>query len=174
MQVDAIMSGGERAQLQVQMTPHWTMLANHDGAQVELALQAIVPSISAGLIYLYGASDARFGAVDALSMPAAAAELLLFAPLVPLLKCQEGFQVMAWSAWKDVASSVCFQDFGMPSSMVSSALGLEEEDQDSASLDSASNGAASEDKSEEELGEESENEDSEAQDSDGGCSDVSV
>lgn len=170
MQVDAIMSCGERTQLQVQMTPNWSVLTTYDGAQLELFLQAVMPSISAGLIYLFGPSDARFGAVDAL--PAAAAELLLFAPLVPLLKCPEGFQVMSWSAWKDVASSACFQDFGMPSSMVSSAVGLEDDDQDSASLDSNSIVAESEEKSVEELGEESESLDS-GDDSDA-CSNVSV
>jgi hypothetical protein len=171
MQVDAIMSSGNRAQLQVQMTPSWSVLTSYDGVQLELFLQAIMPSISAGLIYLFAPSDARFGAVDAL--PAAAVELLLFAPLVPLLKCPEGFQIMSWSAWKDVALSTCFQDFGMPSSMVSSAAALEDdEDLDSASLDSYSNAAESEDKTADEIGDESDiledGEDSDA------CSDVSV
>ena len=170
MQVDAVMSSGERAQLQVQMTPNWSILTSYDGAQLELFLQAIMPSISAGLIYLFGPSDARFGVVDAL--PAAATELLLFAPLVPLLKCPEGFQVMSWSAWKDVVMSACFQDFGMPSSMVSSALGLEGEDLDSASLDSNSNAAESDDKTAEELCDETEDLDSE--DVSDACSDVSV
>jgi hypothetical protein len=168
MQVDAVMSSGERAQLQVQMTPKWSILTTYEGVELELYLQAIVPSISAGLIYLFGAPDARLGAVEAL--PEAAAELLLFAPLVPLLKCPEGFQVISWSAWKEVASSACFQDFGMPSSMVSSAA-APDEDLDSASLDGSSN-AESEEKTADELGDESAGVDSDMDS--GACSDVSL
>jgi hypothetical protein len=144
MLVDAAMANGERAALQIQMTPDWRIQAaapGGSGAAAELTLQAVLPSVAVGLIYLFAASQPG-GEVDPLvwPLPTAASELLLYAPLVPLLKCSEGFQALAWSCWKEITASTCMQDFGMPPSLVPSctALGEEEEDLDVRSLQSES------------------------------------
>lgn len=148
MQVDAVISNGERKLLTIDMSPDWTISTTFEGESLKLVLQAIIPSISTGLIYLFANSKAFSGIAEPL--PAAASELLLFSPLVPLLKCPEGFQALSWTAWKEVTSSTCFQDFGMPSSMASSLPGLGEDDLEGESQESASNQADSD----EDMGEE--------------------
>jgi len=168
MQVDAVISNGERRLLDIEMSPDWTIHVVFEGESLKLVLQAITPSISTGLIYLFANTKPSCGLAEPL--PAAASELLLFAPLIPLLKCQEGFQALSWTAWKEVTSSTCFQDFGMPSSMASSLPGLGEDDIDAASIDSASNPADSGD----ETGEDRCESDAVMSDADSDeCSDVS-
>lgn len=169
MQVDAVIGNGERRLLDIEMSPDWTIQTVFEGESLKLVLQAITPSISAGLIYLFANSDPCCGVAEPL--PAAASELLLFAPLVPLVKCPQGFQALSWTAWKEVTSSTCFQDFGMPSSMASSLPGMGEDEIDVMSVESVSNPNDSE---EEDSGED--RGDSEAAASEGdsdGCSDVS-
>lgn len=169
MRVDAVICNGERRLLDIDMSPDWTIRTDFEGEALKLVLQAITPSISAGLIYLFANSQPDCGVAEPL--PAAASELLLFAPLVPLVKCPEGFQALSWTAWKEVTSSTCFQDFGMPVSMASSLPGMGEEDMDVASADSISNLDDSEEDSGEDLG------DSDAaasEDDSDGCSDVSA
>jgi len=144
MLVDAAMANGERAALQIQMTPDWRIQAaapGGGGAAEELTLQAVLPSVAVGLIYLFAASQPGDQADPLVwPLPTAAGELLLYAPLVPLLKCSEGFQALAWSCWKEITASTCMQDFGMPPSLAPSctALGEEEEDLDVRSLQSES------------------------------------
>lgn len=168
MQVDAVISNGERKLLNIDMSPDWTITTVFEGEPQRLVLQAVIPSICTGLIYLFANSNPSIGVAEPL--PSAASELLLFAPLVPLLKCPEGFQALSWSAWKDVTSSTCFQDFGMPASMASSALGVGDDELDADSLDSASGLTESDNEMEEEAC------DSEAGLTEGesdGCSDAS-
>jgi hypothetical protein len=170
MQVDAVVSNGERRLIDIDMSPDWTIRTVFEGESFELVLQAITPSISTGLIYLFANSKPLRGVAEPL--PAAASELLLFAPLVPLLKCPEGFQALSWNAWKEVTSSTCFQDFGMPSSMASSLPGLGEDDMDVASIESASEDLAN---SEEDSGEDLDESDAVASEADSdGCSEVST
>ena len=169
MQVDAVIWNGERRLLDIEMSPDWTIRTVFEGEALKLVLQAITPSISAGLIYLFANSQSDCGVAEPL--PAAASELLLFAPLVPLVKCPEGFQALSWTAWKEVTSSTCFQDFGMPASMASSLPGMGEEEMDVVSVDSVSNL----DDSEEEYGEDLKDSDAAASEGDSdGCSDVST
>lgn len=137
MQVDAAMSNGERCSLKIDMTPEWCIHAEAPGAgKVELALQAVLPSVTLGLIYLFAASEPLLGMADPLAspLPSAATELLLYAPLVPLLKCTQGFQALTWTSWKELTAATCLQDFGMPiSSLAASAAAGDDERSEAAS-----------------------------------------
>ena len=161
MQVDAAMSNGERKLIKIDMNPDWIIQASLGDRSVNLALQAVLPSVSTGLIYLFASSapldDGEFALVSPL--PSAASELLLYAPLVALIKCPEGFQALAWSAWKEITASSCLQDFGMPSSMAASLNGGVEDELDAQSLNSASCGMPETD---------------EEQESDDACEDVTL
>ena len=127
---------GERQLLRIDLLQDWSI----NTPLGTLSLQAIVPSISTGLLYLFARSSPLEGMeipwVEAL--PAAATELMLYAPLVVLIKCPESFRALSWNAWKEITTSSCLQDFGMPSSMATSLNGGGEEEMDVRSLKSES------------------------------------
>jgi len=129
MQVDAALSNGESRSVAIEMTPEWLVKAHVGERVVVLALQAVLPSVSTGLVYLFAASAPGDDIVSWVEpLPPAASELLLYAPLVPLVKCQAGFQALSWAAWKELATSSCLQDFGMPPSLATSLnAGLDDE-----------------------------------------------
>lgn len=147
MNVDAATANGERRNISVVMTADWCLRTS----DVDLPLQAVLPSISLGLVYLFAPSKQLEG--DVQPLPAAAAELLLYAPLVALVKCPQGFQSLSWSAWRDLTSSACLQDFGMPSSMATSLNAGVEEDLETQSLASISDMDFQEEAESEDLGE---------------------
>jgi len=180
MQVTAALSNGQKKMATIEMAPNWSIEAHLEGEQpVLLELQAVLPSISTGLIYFFTSSKPLYGLDEASvvgPLPHAANELLLYAPLVALVKRAEGFQALSWSAWRELTSASTALDFGMASSvgdscpMASMHEGLEDDGMDP-SLDADILSSESEGKT---AGSEESGEDEDLADADGSDDDDEV
>lgn len=105
MQVEAALADGKHCGVTIEMDNDWRIQTNYAQDQVVLHLQAVLPNSDKELLYLFAASDPRHGAVTPL--PPLASELLLYAPLVPLLKRpNNGFQALSWANWEAVVAEV--------------------------------------------------------------------
>jgi hypothetical protein len=138
MEVNAVLSNGGSKALHIEMSCDWFITSHFGDRPVQLSVQCVLPSISTGLIYLFANSEMSAESRPACPLPWAASELLLFEPVVALVKCAEGFQALSWNAWKELTTSTCLQDFGMPSSMTTSLNVMGEDEVDLQSLESAS------------------------------------
>jgi hypothetical protein len=93
-----------------------------DGTSAELRLHAVVPDSTNGLLFLYSPVDplpCMAPGVMAGPLPANAAELLLYAPAIALRKCDEGFKLLSWQVWKELASAPG-HEYGAVSSLIES------------------------------------------------------
>ena len=127
MKVDAIAASGERLSIDLEMTPEWDIRGSLGDGPIKLQLQAVSPHTGSGFVYVFSNVSDDYGVVE--QVPPCLRDVLFFAPVVGFLKCQWGFQAVSYSTWKDLISETYFQDFGMPSSMISSVYdNAEEED----------------------------------------------
>lgn len=129
MQASAVLATGEKARMLINMTPGWLLQGCLDGEPepLTLHLQAVTPHTGTGFVYLFSNVVAKHGVLQ--QAPPSVREVLFYAPVVGLLKCPEGFQVLSYEAWKDLVSETYFQDFGMPPSMLSSLNGNGDEEE---------------------------------------------
>jgi hypothetical protein len=98
------LGAGGWAQAAVEMTDSWVVTARLDGTtSYRLQLQAVLPC-SGELLYLF-AADGDVGLGAAAPLPQLASELLVYAPLLPLLKRPGGFQGLSRSAWQELTSA---------------------------------------------------------------------
>ena len=112
MNVEAALSAGELLPVAVHMQADWTLRCCLEGgasaAPELLQLQAVLPC-SGELLYLF-APDEDVGLGVAGPLPPLASELLVYAPLVPLVKRPEGFQGLSRRSWEDMTSACALQD----------------------------------------------------------------
>lgn len=112
MHVHAAFADGELLPVAVDMQADWTLRCcvegGNEGKAPELQLQAVLPC-SGELLYLFCPDDdVGFGVAG--PMPPLAAELLVYAPVVPLVKCPQGFQGLSRRSWEDMTSASALQD----------------------------------------------------------------
>lgn len=135
--MDAIMASGERLAIDLEMTPEWDIRGSLDERPLKLQLQAVSPHTGSGFVYVFSNVEDDYGVVE--QVPPCLRDVLFFAPVVGFLKCEGGFQAVSYGSWKELISETYFQDFGMPSSMVSSVYETAE-DEDDLSEDEAGGG----------------------------------
>jgi hypothetical protein len=128
MKVDAVMASGERLAIDLEMTPEWDIQGSLGGRPLKLQLQAVSPHTGCGFVYVFSSVEDTHGVLE--QVPPCLRDVLFFAPVVGFLKCHGGFQAISYSSWKELISETYFQDFGMPSSMVSSAYEAAEDEDD--------------------------------------------
>ena len=121
---DAILSDGGHCQLSIAMRGDWSMEATlaDSSRNIELRLQAVVPDAENGLLFLYAPADPVLELTPGIMagpLPANASELLLYAPTVALRKCEQGFMLLSWQVWKDIAAAPG-REYGAVSSLVES------------------------------------------------------
>lgn len=147
MLVDAIMADGTHCTASIAMRTDWSIevsLPDAAGGRAELRLHAVVPDADNSLLFLFSPVSplaALAPGVMAGPLPANAAELLLYAPTVALRKCAEGFRLLSWQVWKELAAAPG-RDYNAVSSLVESCQMSQVEDGSSDS-ESESQGALS-------------------------------
>lgn len=104
MQVDAMLADGKRCKATVHMFPDWSIVAKWLDQEAQLQLQAVMPSTYGDILYLFAATQPCHGVV--MPLPPLASELLIYAPLVPLLKRADGFQAITWTSWDALISDL--------------------------------------------------------------------
>lgn len=138
MQVTAVLAGEVRP-ASVSMCPDWTLLCRlgTEERELKLVLQALLPC-SGHLLYLF-APDVEVPGLSAASpLPPLASELLIYSPLVPLLRHPEGFEVMSRRAWEDMTAARLPQDSVMQVSAGDSLMISCEEETELDELEAAS------------------------------------